>query len=315
MIAASGESPRYATFEDPVARDGEILVEVSAAGLHPVVKSIASGAHYLAPGATPFVPGLDGVGRLEDGTRVFFGASRPPFGSFAQRSVTRPERCIPLSDTLDDATAAALANPAMSSWGALTVRAAFARGESVLVLGATGIAGKLAVQIARALGARNVIAAGRDEAALREVETLGADATVRLAGERSAQVAALEEQFVACGVDVVLDYVWGEPAEIALEAIASRPREASTRVRYVQIGSVAGPTISLASATLRSTPVELLGSGFGSASIDAIMRSLAEFFATASKHEFRIDVRAIPLRDVEREWSAEGLRARTVFLP
>ena len=189
-------------------------MQVSAAGLHPIVKSLANGTHYGSTGVLPFIPGVDGVGRLEDGSRVYFGISRSPFGSFAERTVATKGICLPLPDGLDDATAAASANPAMSSWAALTVRAKFVAGESVLILGATGVGGKLAVQIAKRLGARRVIAAGRNPAALEELKGLGADAVISLGLDKAALVAAFRKEWVeAGGVDVVLDYLWGAPAE------------------------------------------------------------------------------------------------------
>ena len=152
VVRAFDAPPRYATFEEPVAAEGELLVKVSAAGLHPIVKALANGTHYGSTGALPFIPGIDGVGRLEDGTRVYFGIARSPFGSFAERTIASASMCMALPDGLEDAAAAGLANPGMSSWAALTVRARFAAGESVLILGATGVAGQLAVQIAKRLG-------------------------------------------------------------------------------------------------------------------------------------------------------------------
>ncbi len=209
IVHAFDAPPSYTTFEDPTPRDGESLVKVTAAGLHPIVKALANGTHYGSTGALPFVPGVDGVGRLEDGTRVYFGISRPPFGSFAERAVTAASLCLPLPDGLDDVSAAALANPGMSSWAALTARAHFAAGESVLILGATGVAGQLAVQIAKRLGARRVVAAGRNPQALEKLKTLGADSVISLDQERDALVSSFRSALVEGGVDVVLDYLWG----------------------------------------------------------------------------------------------------------
>ena len=125
VVQSYDAPPRYATFAEPAPAEGERLVTVTAAGLHPIVKALAKGTHYGSTGVLPFIPGVDGVGKLEDGTRVFFGAARPPFGSFAERSLASGAMCLPLPDGLDDITAAAIANPAMSSWVALTARAKF----------------------------------------------------------------------------------------------------------------------------------------------------------------------------------------------
>ena len=183
VIEVFDRPPRYTEFVDPVAGNGEVLIEVKTAGLHPIVKGLANGSHYGSSGELPFVPGVDGVGRLEDGSRVYFGATRSPYGTFAERGVTASWMCVPLPEALDDVTAAALANPAMSSWAALTARAKFVSGESVLILGATGVAGQLAVQIARRLGVKRVVAAGRNAKALAELAVLGADAVISLEQE------------------------------------------------------------------------------------------------------------------------------------
>ena len=143
VVSSYDAAPRFGSFEEPVAGEGEVLVNVSAAGLHPIVKSLANGSHYGSTGVLPFVPGVDGVGRLADGRRVFFGAVRSPFGTFAERTVASGKMCLELPEGLEDAVAAGLANPAMSSWAALKARAKFVAGESVLVLGATGVAGQL----------------------------------------------------------------------------------------------------------------------------------------------------------------------------
>ncbi len=320
MNAAIVESfawpPRYGSFADPVAEAGEVLVDVEAAGLHPIVKALAKGTHYGSTGALPFIPGVDGVGRLADGRRVYFGASRPPFGTFAERSVTKREMCIALPDGLDALTAAGIANPGMSSWVALQMRAQFRAGESVLILGATGAAGQLAVQIAKRLGARRVVAAGRNPQALESLKTLGADAVIGLEQSRDALVAAFRSEIVEHGVDVVLDYLWGEPAESVLAAIAQKGlSHAAPRIRFVQIGQSAGATITLPAATLRSSGVEILGSGFGSASMKEIFAALAEFFQAAAKAPFATKVKAAALRDVEALWNAPEREGRLVFQP
>lgn len=313
VVESAGSEPRYRTFEDPVAKIGESLVHMLAAGLHPIVRSRAKGAHYTSSGQFPLVPGIDGVGRLEDGSRVFFGATDQRFGTFAERSLARTELVIPLNDAIPDAEAAALGNPAMSSWGALSHRAKFVPGESVLILGATGVAGSLAVQIAKRRGAKRVIACGRNPEALEETKRLGADATVSLDLSHEALVDALREE-IHPGVDVVLDYVWGPPAQAALEAIAKRDNT-TARLRYIQIGQAAGRTIPLDAAVLRSSNVELLGSGFGSVSLEELLGSIGEFFAEAARRRFDIKVRPFPLREVESAWNEPAGESRFVFLP
>jgi len=299
-----------------VAGEEEVIVSVSAAGLHQVVRSLASGAHYGSTGVLPMIPGVDGVGRLEDGTRVYFGASRNPFGSFADRCVTARALCLPVPEALDDVTVAAMANPGMSSWAALTLRAGFVAGESVLILGATGVAGKLAVQIAKRLGARRVVAAGRNPAALEELPGLGADAVVPLDAEREALVSSFRRERAYDQLNIVLDYLWGSPAETVVEAISQKglPHSAS-RIRFVQVGDSAGATISLSAATLRSSGLELMGSGLGSVSVEKIFRSLAAFLSEAARQPFQIKTNTAPLRDVEALWNVAEKGARLVFRP
>lgn len=316
VVASYDSPPRYASFEDPTPREGEQLVSVTAAGLHQIVRGLASGRHYGSSGSLPFVVGVDGVGRLADGTRVYFGSARPPFGTFAERSLASPSMCIPLPDGIDDATAAGAANPAMSSWAALKARAKFVPGEGVLILGATGVSGQFAVQIAKRLGARRVIACGRNPQALEETKSLGADTTISLDQPHDALVAALRAEIAAGAINVVLDYLWGAPAQAALEAIAQKGlSHAAPRIRYIQIGSMAGPEIPLPAATLRSSGLELLGSGFGSASLDELRAAIAEFFAAAAAQPFHVQIKTAPLRDVEKLWNERESAVRLVFQP
>jgi len=316
VVSAFDRPPRYATFADPIAAEGEKLVTVSAAGLHPIVKALAKGTHYGSSGELPFIAGVDGVGKLEDGTRVYFGIARSPFGTFSERALAASWMCLPLPEAVDDVTAAGIANPAMSSWAALTARAKFVAGESVLILGATGVAGQLAVQVAKRLGARRIIAAGRNPQALEKLKTLGADAVISLDQEEAALVSAFRTEIAEAGVDVVLDYLWGQPAELVLQAISQKGlRKAGARLRFIQIGDSAGKTISLPAATLRSSGLELLGSGFGSASLDQIRQALAEFFQVAAKEPFQFHTKVAPLREVETLWNHAEEGTRLVFQP
>lgn len=316
VVHAFHASPRYTTFKDPAVEAGEVLVKVAAAGLHQIVKSLANGTHYGSTGELPLVPGVDGVGTLENGTRVYFGGVRGPFGTFAELAAAPKRMTIPLPDDLDNVTAAGIANPGMSSWAALKFRARLVAGESVLVLGATGVAGKLSVQVAKRMGARRVVAAGRNPKALEQLKTLGADAIISLEQAKDSLIAAYRQEMNENGVDVVLDYLWGEPAEIMLGAMAQKGlKHSAPRIRFVQIGGSAGPTISLPAATLRSSGLELIGSGFGSVALDEILQSVGEFFVEAAKTPFVFDVKAVPLRDVEMLWNSSEKGVRLVFQP
>jgi NADPH:quinone reductase-like Zn-dependent oxidoreductase len=166
IVLEAGKTPIYGDFQEPVPAQGEVQVTVRAAALSNLVKSRASGTHYSSSGQPPFVVGIDGVGHLDDGRRVYFVLPRAPFGSMSEKTVIRPSQCVSLPDELDDVTAA-IANPGMSAWAAFKERAKLTAGETVLVNGATGAAGRLAVQIAKYMGARKVVATGRNAEALK----------------------------------------------------------------------------------------------------------------------------------------------------
>jgi len=178
VLHTIGTGPRYEEFPEPVIGDkGDVIVNVHAASLKPIDKQLASGSHYASRGELPRVCGSDGVGRLNDGQRVFFGGPRSPHGAMAQRTVVPRAFTFPIPENVSDETAAALPNPGISAWLSLTYRAKLVRGENVLILGATGVTGKLAIQIAKLLGAARVVAAGRNQQALNTLHNLGADAT------------------------------------------------------------------------------------------------------------------------------------------
>jgi len=312
IVVAAGKTPIYDHFKDPVAAADEVRVTVSAAALSPLVKSRASGKHYSsAPGNLPFVVGIDGVGRLDDGRRVYFVLPRAPFGSMSEQTVVPLGQCVALPDGLDDVTAAAIANPGMSAWAALRERARLARGEVVLVNGATGTAGRLAVQIAKHMGAKKVIATGRNREALEAVRTSGADVTIPLGSTGDEFEDALQEQFRG-GIDVVLDYLWGESAERVIIAAAKAGEEA-VPIRFVQIGSVSAPNITLPSAALRSSAIELMGSGIGSIPMERLVKSIEDLLQATVPAKFEIATKTFPLSDVETVWNTAGNTPRAVF--
>ena len=310
VVNVRGQAPKYQSFPDPEPREGEVLVQVRAAGLHPVVKAIASGAHYSATETGPAIPGIDAVGTLQDGRRVYFGLIRKPWGTMAERAAAPGNKMIPVAEGLDDATAAAIANPGMSAWMTLKERAGLVAGETALIMGATGVAGQLAIQVARYLGARRVIAAGRNADALAKADV---DAIIALGQPEDAIRDALAAE-AARGIDVVVDYLWGHPTELVLEALAKgfKP-EATQRTRFVEVGASAGPTITLPGATLRSIDLILMGSGFGAASLDRIFAAIPVLFDLAAKGVLKIDVHPVPLSQVEEAWNSAEKGRRIVF--
>jgi NADPH:quinone reductase-like Zn-dependent oxidoreductase len=311
IVQAAGHAPIYGDFREPQASEGEAVVAVTASALSQVAKGRASGSHYSSSGRYPFVAGIDGVGRLADGQRVYFVLPSVPFGGMAERTLAPTRQCIPLPDDLDDLTAAAIANPGMSSWAAYAERAKLKPGETVLVNGATGTSGRLAVQIAKHIGAGKVIATGRNAKALEEVAALGADVTIRLDADDRATEAAFKEQF-STGVDVVIDYLWGRSAELLLVTGAKTGKDA-VPIRFVQIGSMSGADITLPSAALRSSAITLMGSGIGSVPMERMFQAIAELLRATTPAGLQVAFKPVPLNDVETAWPLDDSARRTVF--
>jgi NADPH2:quinone reductase len=314
VLQKLGEAPRFAEFAEPVAGADEALVRVRAASLKSIDRQLAAGTHYASPRELPVVCGTDGVGDLEDGTRVFFGGARKPFGAMAELTVAPRAFCFPVPATLDDLTAAALPNPGVSAWLTLTHRAKFAAGETALILGATGVTGQLAVQIAKLLGAKRVIAAGRSERALAKLRTIGADATIQLNQPDD----ALKEEFGRAageeGFDVIIDYLWGHPTELLLATITkSEFAVVKKQTRLVQVGESAGPTISLAASVLRSTALTILGTA-GIPALPVLMDAMEQVLTRGARGELRIETVAFPLADVENAWQQKEDSGRRIVL-
>ncbi len=309
LVLKAGQAPVYGDFPEPVPSEEENTIAVTAASLSHVTRSRASGAHYSTSSHVPFVVGIDGVGRLADGRRVYFVLPKAPFGGMAEQSLVKASQCFVLPDDLDDVTAAAIAIPGMSSWAALQESAKFQAGETVLVNGATGISGRLAVQIARYLGAKKVIATGRNTEVLK---SLAADITIPLVEDGEALEKAFLEPFHE-GVDVVLDYLWGPSMERLLMA-AAKVGQDGVPIRFVQIGSVSAHSISLPSAVLRVSAIQLMGSGIGSIPFNRILKTIESVLQATVPGAFEIATTTVPLSKVEDAWSTEIAQSRTVFL-
>jgi NADPH:quinone reductase-like Zn-dependent oxidoreductase len=306
--------PRYRESVPPVAGEGEVVLQVRAAALPNLVRGQANGSHYSSATKLPFTPGYDGVGVDAEGTRVYFFSPRFPFGSMAESSVVSRSMTIALAPEVDDAVAAALGNPGLATWGALLGRADFQAGEGVLINGATGIAGKQAIQVAKYLGATRIIATGRDEQVLAELGGLGASETIWLRQTEDNLLRTFRSALE--GVQVVLDYLWGPSAELILKAAAAHGSpQGEPRIRFVQIGSISGNAINLPASFLRSSGVELMGSGLGSLSAQQIRQSLTTMFAAVSKVRFAIDIHPVPLAQVEEAWTWKDDGRRLVFIP
>jgi NADPH:quinone reductase-like Zn-dependent oxidoreductase len=313
MVEQFASPPRYRETAAPAAGDGEVLLQVRAAALSNLVRGQANGQHYSS-GTPPFIPGNDGVGIAPDGTRCYFIGPRAPFGSMAESTVVSRARTIPLPPNLDDAVAAALGNPGLATWGAMLGRAKLQPGEAVLINGATGTAGRQAIQVAKFLGASKIIATGRNPHALEGLAALGADETIPL--DQPEENLLRSFRAALAQVQVVLDYLWGSSAELMLKSAAGHGSpEGEPRIRFVQIGSISGEAITLLGGSLRSGGIELLGSGLGSLSSQQILQSLRTMFAATAKVRFEIDIDRVPLDKVEEAWVRKSDERRIVFIP
>lgn len=318
VVTAAGKKPIYTDFSMPVAKEGEIIISVHASALTHLSKGRASGSHYSSAGQFPSVAGTDGVGLTQDGRRVYFALPAAPFGALAEFCPINSAHCIAIPDSMDDITAAAIANPGMSAWAALVERAHLSSGETVLINGATGTAGRVAIQLAKYLGAGKIIATGRNPDELAQLKALGADIVIPFSlrannpgGSRDFEN-ALKEVFTS-GIRVVIDYLWGESAKTILVAIA-KAVEDTAPVRFVQVGESSGESeISLPAAALRSSSVMLMGSGLKSVSFAALMNSISSVFAAVQPAGLQIATTVVPLAEVERTWDSAPGRPRVVF--
>jgi NADPH:quinone reductase-like Zn-dependent oxidoreductase len=301
VVHEVGGLPRYEDFPDPVAGDDEVLVEVRAVAVENVDKAVVAGTHYSSGqfmAELPMIPCFDGVGSLPDGTLVGFGMPRAPYGALAERTVV---------DGVDPAVAVVMGSAitAMSARSA----AGFTEGETVLVQGATGVAGRLAVKVARLLGAGRVVATGRDDAALRAT---GADAVINTAVPDEELALAFTEARQD-GYDVVLDYLWGRPTEILLRTLVPESFAFPKPTRIVQIGESAGATIGLTADSLRTSGVEIVGAakGLDPATMGAVYQQIVDWTRAG---QLTFDVERVPLRDVETAWQRTDLRGRRLVV-
>lgn len=302
VIFERGEMPQYTDLPDPIAQENEVVIHVKAAAIKHFDKGTASGKHYSTANTqhTATVIGGDGVGLLANGTRVFaFGK-----GMIAEKAVADKNRMIVLPEGIDDATAAALPNAVAGSAMALLFRAGIQPGETVLINGATGFTGKIAVQLAKHYGAGKVIVTGRNEASLQSLRALGADELISLKQDDAQLLAQLR----SLPVDIVLDYLWGHTAELLLAAFKGAG-DFSHKVRFVTIGSMAGDKIELSAEILRSTDLLLAGSGLGSWTRPQVQEFftsiLPGMFRLAAAGKLVVDTETMPLTDIEKLWSME----------
>ncbi|MCC8249731.1 quinone oxidoreductase family protein [Saccharothrix luteola] len=314
VITALAGSPACADFPEPTVPPGHEPMHLVGAGLHNIVRGLATGQHYGRGQMTyPLVPGIDAVARTGDGRLVYTGYARPPFGTMAERLTAPFQAEVPAG--ADPLAIAAGMNPGLSGWMVLTARRAEVGAlGTVLVLGATGMSGSLAVQGALALGAERVVAAGRDPEALERLRGAGAT-TVSLAQNGSDGLEkALADAVAEAQPGLVLDYLWGPVAEAAFAVLGRSGEDTEAGTAYAQIGSLAGLEASLPADLLRSRRIRITGSGIGSVSPEEMLAEAPEVMARFADGSLQVPYTAFPLSRVAEAWAHTG-RSRAVVVP
>ena len=319
VICRHGEPPAYGDHPVPRRVPGQVLVRVTAAPVNPLDVLCASGGSYFGPLSLPYVPGAQGVGVIAEaetlpaGRRVWFSCDAgmaPGDGAMAELCAAAEPAVLPLPDAVADDLAAALGLSAIAAWMALTWRGRVQAGEHVVVLGASGGVGQVAVQAARLLGAGRVVAACRDPRGRARAAELGADAVADLSGDDVDVITARLAEAVEGRADLVVDPVHGLPAEAALRVL-------SRNGRLVNLGSSAGAQARLSSATLRSASLSVLGYTNAALSGEQKARALREILGHAAAGRITADRETMPLARAPHAWSRCGRAPyrRAVLVP
>lgn len=311
-----GSIPRYEDFPDPALEGDKIFVQVKAVALENVDRAIARGTHFASRQFLPKFPaiiGSDGIGMSEDGRLVGFGGMQPPYGAMAEKVAIPLTYTLPIPDGVDAVTAAAVPSSALTALFPLRWGAMVQPGETVLINGATGFAGKLAVQVARLLGAR-VIGSGRNAQSLQLLKTLGTDGVIDLKQSDEELAEAFKREAGVSGYDVILDFLWGRPTELLLRSLV--PRElafAKRRIRLVQIGEMAGPTIALSAEALRTSGLEIIGAG-AHLTPEVVAEGASQVWEWIKMGKLSADIEQVPLKEVERAWERTDIQGKRIVI-
>ncbi|WP_426668439.1 quinone oxidoreductase family protein [Mucilaginibacter sp. McL0603] len=300
-----GEAPKYEEFPAPVLQStDQVVITVKAASVKNLDKGRASGIHYARHTHFPVVVGVDGVGVLADGTRVYATGIT---GMIAEKALISNKGYVVLPDHIDDVSAAALPNAILGAAIALKYRAEVKAGDTILINGATGVTGQAAVQIAKYYGAKKIIVTGRNPELLNRLLQLGADEIVSLKDDHEHIIARIKELHSTGPISAVIDYTWGHPAELILTALkGSGLHNVTSKVRFVTVGSMAGEEITISSGMLRSSAIEILGSGFGSIPADIMaklpLEIIPEMLQLAAEGKLKVETLIRPLSEIETAW-------------
>ncbi|MFD1450127.1 MULTISPECIES: quinone oxidoreductase family protein [Oceanobacillus] len=311
-----GETPRYEDFADPSPGKNEVLIHVKAVALENVDQMIARGEHFASRqflSELPAIVGLRGVGERSDGKLVGFSGAKSPYGAMAEKAVVSKESIVLVPDGVSAEEAVALPPAALTSLFPLKWGAKMKPGETVLINGATGIAGKLAVQIAKLLGAGRVIGTGRNEESLQRIKELGADTVLNLKQSEDNLSASFKKE-VDEGIDIILDFLWGPPTETLLKSIV--PKEISLnghRTHLVQIGEKAGSDLKLPASALRTSGLEISGgaAGITPAFIEEGTNLIWKWLKEGKLH---MDMENVLLQDIENVWNCSDFQGKRIVI-
>ncbi|HEY7094016.1 MAG TPA: zinc-binding alcohol dehydrogenase family protein, partial [Ktedonobacterales bacterium] len=293
-----GKSPRYEDFADPTPTQDEIVVHVKAVALENIEREMAKGTHFstrqFLP-QLPAIPGSDGIGQTEEGKLIGFGGMRPPYGSMAERAAIPATYQVPIPDGVDAVTAAAVPSSTLTALFPLKWGVKLQPGETALINGATGFAGRLAVQVAKLLGAGRIVGTGRDAAALQSLHALGADSVIDLKQSPDRLATAFKNAAGETGYNVILDFLWGRPTETLIKTLVPEKLAfAGGRTRLVQIGEAAGPTITLSADALRTSGLEITGGG-GGLTPEAIGEGTTQVWEWIKAGNLQAEIEVVPL--------------------
>ena len=315
IVDAPGADPRVGFVELAQRPSGTTLIAVIAAPLNPLDLLIASGSFHSARHDEPYVPGSECVGRVVESDSVAVGslvyaeskASPSSPGAFADHVVVPDGDLLPLPDGVDPVLAAAIGNSGVAAFIPLVEIANVRPGETVLVLGATGAVGALAIQIAHRRGAGRVIAVARDRAALERLLSLGADAVVELRLDETATALAARLTEAAGSVDVVIDALYGLPLEAALQVCAQR-------ARVVNVGHSAGPTAQIPAGILRGRQLTLTGFAGLHTPLRDKRAALSWLWTALALGDLRTQVTGVSLEELPEAWRKQAASAHTKFV-
>ncbi len=307
LLTRFGLPPKLEEVDDPqLHTSDEVILYVKAASVKNLDKARASGTHYASYEQLPAIVGIDAVGILDDGTKVYAQGLQ---GTLAEKTRIDKNHYTRIPENLDFATAAALPNAVIGATMALLFRADFQKGQNVLINGATGVTGQLLVQVAKYYKAGRIMVTGRNPEALRKLKNMGADEVISLQDKEEDIISQLKRLHQQYPVDIVIDYIWGRPVELILSALKGGGLHNYThKTKVVTAGAMAGDNISLSSGFLRSSAIEILGSGIGSLSKEEMEKFhkeiLPEMFRLAAEGYLTVSTEVYPLEVIEEVWDA-----------